>query len=150
MTILFLAFQPQKPNKWMAIIWHHLSFLLLADSLLLNSKALGYRPYVLFTFVCLQLSLSPVHNRCSITICWTELSFSKTSLCNWQMISLYSTKIFSILISLNQYHTIHNSACSSIRPENVDEHSSSGIPHFFFWTNFLTISLMESNYPILW
>ena len=83
MTVLSLSFPPQKPNRWMAIIWHHLAFLLLADSLLLNSKALEYRPYVLFTFVCLQLSLSLLHNRCSITVCWTELSFLKTSLYNW-------------------------------------------------------------------
>lgn len=74
---------PRSPTGYMAIIWHHLAFLLLADSLLLNSKALEYRPYVLFTFVCLQLSLSLIHNRCSVTVRWTELSFLKTSLCNW-------------------------------------------------------------------
>lgn len=34
-----------------------------------------------------------------------------------------------------QWHITHNTACYSIRPENVDEHSFSGILHFFFWTS---------------
>lgn len=52
-----------------------------------------------------------------------------------------------------QCPTTHNTACYSIRPENVDEHSCSDIHHFFFYTSLKDIdyiSLMESNYPILW
>lgn len=52
-----------------------------------------------------------------------------------------------------QCPTIHNPACSSVRPDNVDEHSCSDIHHFFFCTSLKDInyiSLMESNYLILW
>lgn len=94
------------------------------------------------------------HGRCSVPVCGTELSHFWKLVYNMDCgdFLLFYKKIFYSNFPC-RFHTTYNTACYFIRAENVDEHSCSGIHHFFFWTSHKAIdyvSLLESNYLILW